>query len=100
YDVLLVNPLKDGLNLVAKEGPILNQRDGIVCLSRDAGAFDELEEAVLRVHPYDLEQTAAALHTALAMAPEARRTRAGRLRELASARRPSDWLADLMKHVP
>jgi trehalose 6-phosphate synthase len=100
YDVLLVNPLKDGLNLVAKEGPILNQRDGVVCLSRDAGAFDELEQEVLPVHPYDLEQTANALRVALAMAPDARRTRAGRLRELATARRPSDWLADLMAHVP
>jgi trehalose 6-phosphate synthase len=100
YDVLLVNPIKDGLNLVAKEGPILNQRDGVVCLSRDAGAFDELADAVLPVHPYDLEQTAEALHAALAMPPAARRTRAERLRALAAARRPSDWLGDLMAHVP
>jgi trehalose 6-phosphate synthase len=100
YDVLLVNPIRDGLNLVAKEGPILNQRDGVVCLSRDAGAFDELADAVLPVHPYDLEQTAEALHAALAMPAAARRTNAERLRDLASARRPSDWLADLMVHVP
>jgi trehalose 6-phosphate synthase len=99
YDVLLVNPLKDGLNLVAKEGPILNQRDGVVCLSRDAGAYDELADAVLGVHPYDLDQTAAALHTALSMSPDERRVQAEHVRELAAARRPSDWLADLMRHV-
>ena len=65
YDALLVNPIKDGLNLVAKEGPILNRRDGVLCLSRDAGAWDELSPAALEVHPFDLEQAAGALDTAL-----------------------------------
>jgi trehalose 6-phosphate synthase len=100
YDVLLVNPLKDGLNLVAKEGPILNQRDGVVCLSRDAGAYDELAGAVLPVHPFDLDQTAAALHAALSMPTDERRAQAAQLRVLSEARAPSDWLADLMKNVP
>src|SRR5207249_6927536 len=72
YDVLLVNPLRDGLNLVAKEGPLLNRRDGVVCLSREAGAFDELAPAVEMVHPFDLDQTAAALAAALDIEPEAR----------------------------
>jgi len=96
YDVLLVNPLKDGLNLVAKEGPILNRNDGVLCLSPDAGAWDELGEAALLAHPYDLEQCAATLHVALSMPPEQRASRAARLRELASARTPRDWLADQM----
>jgi trehalose 6-phosphate synthase len=100
YDVLLVNPLKDGLNLVAKEGPILNQRDGLVCLSRDAGAFDELEDEVLAVNPFDLDQTASALHAALTMPPDQRHAQAKRLRARAAARRPSDWLADLIAHLP
>lgn len=93
-DVLLVNPLKDGLNLVAKEGALLNQRDGVVCLSRDAGAWDELGEAALPVHPYDLDQTAASLHTALSMPAKERAARATRLRELTASRSPGDWLAD------
>jgi trehalose 6-phosphate synthase len=96
YDVLLVNPLKDGLKLVAKEGPILNRNDGVLCLSPDAGAWDELGEAALLVHPYDLEQCAATLHVALSMAPEQRASRATRLRELASVRTPGEWLADQM----
>ncbi len=96
YDVLLVNSLKDGLNLVAKEGPIVNQRHGVVCLSPEAGAFDELREAVLAVHPYDVDQNARALHDALSMPSDVRRERATRLRELASARTPAMWLGDLV----
>ncbi len=93
-DVLLVNPLKDGLNLVAKEGALLNQHNGVLCLSRDAGAWDELGEAAEPVHPYDIGQTASSLHTALSMPAAERRARAARLRELTAARTPRDWLDD------
>jgi trehalose 6-phosphate synthase len=92
YDALLVNPLKDGLNLVAKEGPMVNRRDGVVCLSPEAGAYDELAPAVLEAHPYDLDQTASALHTALSMPSDARREQAARLRDLASVHTPASWL--------
>jgi trehalose 6-phosphate synthase len=94
YDVLLVNPIKDGLNLVAKEGPLVNRRDGVLCLSPEAGAFDELGSAAVPVHPYDIEQAAEALHDALVMDVDERATRAARLRELAAARTPRHWLAD------
>jgi trehalose 6-phosphate synthase len=99
YDVLLVNPLRDGLNLVAKEGPLCNRRDGVVCLSPEAGAFAELHEAVVPVHPYDVEQGAAALHQALAMAPDERADRADRLRALAAARTPRTWLDAQLRAV-
>jgi trehalose 6-phosphate synthase len=92
YDALLVNPLKDGLNLVAKEGPIVNRRDGVVCLSPEAGSYDELEPAVLEAHPYDLDQTAGALHTALSMPADARREQATRVRELVAVHTPASWL--------
>jgi trehalose 6-phosphate synthase len=98
YDVLLVNPLRDGLNLVAKEGPLLNRRDGVVCLSREAGAFDELAPAVEMVHPFDLDQTAAALAAAIDLDADddARAPRAAHLRALAGARTPKRWLDDLL----
>ena len=96
YDVLVVNPMRDGLNLVAKEGPLLNQRDGVLCLSRGAGAFDELGEAAVEVHPFDVLQTAQAMHTALSLTPPERAERASRLRELAAARTAADWLEDLL----
>ena len=99
YDVLLVNPIKDGLNLVAKEGPLVNQRDGVLCLSPEAGAYEELRDAALRVHPYDLEQTATSLHRALSMSTEERAERARRLRVVASARTPAMWLHDLVSHA-
>ena len=88
YDVLLVNTLLDGLNLVAKEGPLLNQRDGVLCLSRTAGAFDELREAAIEVHPYDVLQTAEAVHGALSM-PAGERAARWRRRSRPARRRAS-----------
>ncbi len=94
YDVLLVNPVRDGLNLVAKEGPLLNTRDGVLALSREAGAFDELGRAALEVNPFDVSGTAGVLARALDMDAGERGARAASLRETVLAREPSDWLAD------
>ncbi len=74
YDALLVNPIFDGMNLVAKEGPLVNARSGVVILSENAGAHAELGEWALSVNPFDLEAQAEALHAALTM-PEAERRR-------------------------
>jgi trehalose 6-phosphate synthase len=98
-DVLLVNPIRDGLNLVAKEGAIVNERDAVLCLSREAGVWDEVGEAAVPVPPFDLAGTADALDTALRMPAAERAARAARLRELAVARTPSDWLADQLAAV-
>lgn len=94
YDVLLVNPIRDGLNLVAKEGPLVNQRDGLVALSPEAGVWDELAGAARPVHPYDVAGTADVLATALAASPAERADEAAELRRRAMLRRPADWLAD------
>jgi trehalose 6-phosphate synthase len=99
YDVLFVNPIRDGLNLVAKEGPIVNRRDGVLCLSPEAGAYDEMADAAIPVHPYDIEQAAGALDTALSMPFDERESRAKLLRTLASNRNPSDWLRDLINNA-
>ncbi len=92
YDVLLVNPVRDGLNLVANEGPIVNTRDGILALSREAGAFDQLADGALEVNPFDVTGTAAVLAQALATGAEERAARATTLREIILSRRPADWL--------
>ncbi len=94
YDVLLVNPIRDGLNLVAKEGPMLNEHDGQLVLSTEAGAWPELMGAADGVSPFDIEATATALEAALDREPEERRARAALLQRDASARTPADWLAD------
>jgi trehalose 6-phosphate synthase len=99
YDVLLVNSIRDGLNLVAKEGPVINRRDGVLCLSPETGAYDELKTAALAVHPYDLEQGAGALDDALSMPLDERAARAKKLRALATQRSPADWLADLLREA-
>jgi trehalose 6-phosphate synthase len=73
YDVLLVNAIFDGLNLISKEGPIVNTQDGVLILSENAGAYEELGEWALCVNPFDIEGQAEAIHQALTMpAPERR----------------------------
>ena len=99
YDVLVVNSLRDGLNLVAKEGPLVNPRHGVLCLSPEAGAYAELHEAALAVHPFDVKQTAQALHRALSMADDERRDRAERLRELVMVHTPRTWFDALVTHA-
>jgi trehalose 6-phosphate synthase len=93
-DVLLVNPVRDGLNLVAKEGSLLNNGDGVLVLSHEAGAWEELSEFALGVNPFDVSGTADALHRALSMDLSERRHRAAHLRALVLARTASDWLDD------
>jgi trehalose 6-phosphate synthase len=94
YDVLLVNPIRDGLNLVAKEGALLNQNDGVIVLSREAGVWEELGEAALTVNPFDVAGTAEALATALALNPAERAAQSKALRDAADRRRPRHWLED------
>ncbi|HVB92434.1 MAG TPA: trehalose-6-phosphate synthase [Acidimicrobiales bacterium] len=93
-DVLLVNPVRDGLNLVAKEGPLLNGVGGVLVLSRQAGAWEELAPAALGVNPFDVSGTADALHRALSMDTPARAARAAELQSIVRARTSADWLAD------
>ena len=75
YDVLLVNAVFDGLNLVSKEAPLVNERDGVLVLSENAGAHEELGEWALTVNPFDISGQAEALYDALTMAPAERRRR-------------------------
>jgi trehalose 6-phosphate synthase len=80
YDVLLVNALRDGLNLVAKEASLVNRRDGVVVLSVNTGAFEELRDWVVPVDPNDLDGHVVALERALDLGPEERALRAAALR--------------------
>jgi trehalose 6-phosphate synthase len=92
-DVLVVNPLRDGMNLVAKEGPVLTERGLALVLSREAGAADEFADDALIVNPYDVSGTAQAMHEALVMPAAERAERTARLRRAATALPPSAWLA-------
>jgi trehalose 6-phosphate synthase len=92
-DVLLVNPVRDGMNLVAKEAPVLSEHGCAVVLSQEAGAADELGEDALLVNPFDVTGTADALAAALAMSAGERARRSARLADAATAMPPSRWLA-------
>lgn len=92
-DVLLVNPVRDGMNLVAKEAPLLSEHDCAVVLSREAGAAAELGEGALLVNPYDVSATAQALHEALSMTAAERRRRAALLARASASCPPDQWLA-------
>lgn len=92
YDVLLVNAIADGMNLVAKEGPIVNQKDGVVVLSERTGARQQLQEGAIVISPYDILATAEALHSALHMPDEERAKRAHILRWTIEREDIADWL--------
>ncbi|HTT54711.1 MAG TPA: trehalose-6-phosphate synthase [Streptosporangiaceae bacterium] len=91
-DVLLVNPIRDGMNLVAKEGPILSGRDCVLVLSTEAGAAAELGQDAVLVNPFDVTQTAEALHQALTMPGSQRQRRRDALARSGAALPPTAWL--------
>lgn len=92
-DVALVNPVRDGMNLVAKEIPVVSEAGCVLVLSTGAGAYEELRRDALTVNPYDVTETAEALHTALSMPAAERADRTKRLAAAATALPPAQWLA-------
>ncbi|HEY6537501.1 MAG TPA: trehalose-6-phosphate synthase [Candidatus Dormibacteraeota bacterium] len=92
YDALLVNPIYDGMNLVAKEGVLCNAKDGVLVLSENAGSYEELGTEALTINPFDIDQTAAALHSALTMPKRDRSTRARHLRQTVRKHDISRWI--------
>ena len=72
-----MNAIFDGMNLVAKEAPLVNGRDGVLVLSENAGAHDELGEWALTVNPFDVAGQAEAIYEALTMPAEERQRRLG-----------------------
>ena len=99
YDVLLVNAMFDGMNLVAKEGPMVNERDGVSILSENTGAHEELGDYALSVNPFDIQEMADSIHAALTMPPEERARRARGLEEIVMARDPGDWIDEQLADI-
>jgi len=99
YDVLLVNSIADGMNLVAKEGPVVNQKDGVLVLSERTGASQQLESGALVISPCDIYATAQALHQALTMSADERKTRATRLRWLVEKNDINAWFCDQIREI-
>jgi trehalose 6-phosphate synthase len=99
YDVLLVNPVFDGMNLVAMEGPMLNRRGGVLVLSRNAGAYWRLGKHAIAVNPFDVRETAEALAHALEMPREERARRARNLSRLVLSNPPERWVRSQLEDL-
>jgi trehalose 6-phosphate synthase len=99
YDVLLVNSIADGMNLVAKEGPVINQQQGVLVLSERTGAHEQLGSGALVIPPLDISATASALHQALVMPPDERKEKAERLRTLIGGEDIVDWLCRQLETI-
>jgi trehalose 6-phosphate synthase len=99
YDVLLVNAMFDGMNLVAKEGPLVNERHGVSILSENTGAHEELGEFALSVNPFDIQELADSIHAALDMPAHERARRAKGLVEIVTSRDPGDWIDEQLADI-
>ncbi|MFP5297395.1 MAG: trehalose-6-phosphate synthase [Actinomycetota bacterium] len=93
YDVLVVNSIMDGMNLVSKEGPVVNENDGVLVLSEGAGSFEEMGGHAIGIHDaLNVDETADAIERALDMSPEERRSRSDQLRRAAQKVQPEHWI--------
>jgi trehalose 6-phosphate synthase len=99
YDLLMVNAMFDGMNLIAKEGPLVNERNGVSLLSENTGAHEELADFALSVNPFDVQEQADAIHRALTMSGEERTWRAQGLKRIVTARDPGDWVDDQLADI-
>jgi trehalose 6-phosphate synthase len=99
FDVLLVNPVYDGLNLVVKEGALVNSTNGVIVLSENAGAHEELQAHVLSINPFDVEATAAALYAGLTMGLEDRRRLNDGAREVVRSNDITRWISKQVQDI-
>jgi len=99
YDVLLVNSVADGMNLVSKEGPIVNRRNGVLCLSMTAGSFEQLGASAVGLDPLSVDDTARAIEQALDLRPEARSELSSATNSAIQSHQLSDWLRHLMQDL-
>ena len=99
YDVMLVNSVIDGMNLVAKEGPIVNGREGVLILSETTGAYKQLHKGALTVSPSDIEGTMQAMYQALTMDPEERKRRSTDLSQTIEREDINNWLCTQLQDI-
>ncbi len=99
YDALLVNPILDGMNLVAKEGPVVNQRSGVLVLSESAGAHEELGAYAISINPFDVELTAWALHRALQMGLPERNDRSHAIKQIVAINDVARWIRHQLEDI-
>ena len=99
YDVLLVNAVRDGMNLVAKEAAVVNEKNGVLVLSENAGAHEELGEFAVTVNPFDLDEGADAIYAALTMHEEEKKRRAEALKRQVRENTIEEWVEAQLKDI-
>lgn len=99
FDVLVVNAVFDGMNLVAKESVLVNERDGVLALSENTGAFEELGEFAVTLHPFDIQQQADALFAALTMGAQERRDKLQACAAIVRENDIAEWLREQLRDV-
>ncbi|QIN77762.1 trehalose-6-phosphate synthase [Rubrobacter marinus] len=99
YDVLLVNAVRDGMNLVAKEAAVVNEKNGVLVLSETAGAHEELGEFAVTVNPFDLDEGADAIHAALTMPEEEKKRRAEALKRQVRENTIEEWVEAQLEDI-
>jgi trehalose 6-phosphate synthase len=99
FDLLMVNSIFDGMNLVAKEAPAVNTRDGVLMLSENTGSHQELWDYCLTVNPFDIQQQADAIHRALTLDAATKQQWSRGLKEIIFSRNPGDWVDDQLADI-
>ena len=99
YDVLMVNTIIEGMNLVAKEGPVVNTQDGVLVLSESSGAHHQLAKGALSVSPTDIEGTMETLYQAIQMSPEERKQRSSTLTKAIQEEDLNHWIVQQFEDI-
>ncbi|MBI5681272.1 MAG: trehalose-6-phosphate synthase [Methanobacterium sp.] len=99
YDVLMVNPILDGMNIVAKEGSVVNENNGVLILSTGAGCYEELKDGAICINPFDLRQTAESIDNALLMDEETKSQMIKNARAVLEKNDLNKWVSDQLKDI-
>ncbi len=99
YDVLMVNPILDGMNIVAKEGSIVNDNNGVLVLSTGAGCYEELKDGAICINPFDLRQTAESIDMALLMDEKTKKQMIVKTRNAIQRNDLNKWVSDQLSDI-
>ncbi|MDI6644150.1 MAG: trehalose-6-phosphate synthase [Methanobacteriaceae archaeon] len=99
YDVLMVNPILDGMNIVAKEGSIVNDNNGVLILSTGAGCYEELKDGALCINPFDVKQTAESINTALLLDDKTKKLLISNARKALKNNDLNKWVSDQLNDI-
>lgn len=99
YDVLMVNPILDGMNIVAKEGSVVNENNGVLVLSTGAGCYEELKDGAICINPFDLRQTAESIDMALLVDERTKTQMLAKNREVIKSNDLNKWVSDQLNDI-